>query len=290
MRDRALILIAIFSLALKADQIAQFEGLIKAGQYAEAAHGLNEYTAAHADSWQAFYQLGYAEFRLHHIQASLTALCRSIVLNRNASEPHKILAYDLNILGHQDMAVHELEEAIRCDASNAEAHYELGRISYEQGQYLKSAKELEQAKALKPDWVRTYHNLGLAYSALGETSKAVDNFEEGLRRNAAGKERSAWPLIDYATFFNMRGDFAKARDMLKEAIAIDDSFDREYSELGKAYRGLDEPEAAITALKRAIAINAQNAEYHYVLARLYTQVNRPQEAKWELAAYERFKK
>ena len=269
--------------------IRHFESLIETGQYSQAAQELIPYTADHPESWQALYQLGFVDFRLHHIQDSLTVLCKSIVLNKNMAESHKILAFDLNILGRQDLAIHELNESIRCDPANAEAHYELGRISYEQGQYQTSASELEKAKALAPDSVRNYHNLGLAYSALGETQKAVENFEQGLKLNAAHTPPSAWPLIDYATYFNMQGHFSRARDLLLQATRIDSSWDRAYSELSKAYRGLNSLSDAIAALQKAIAINANNAEYHYVLARLYTQTNHSQEAKLELAAYERFK-
>lgn len=267
----------------------RFELLIEHQDYQHAAEELEPYTAAHPTSWQALYQLGYAEFRLHHIQASLTALCKSLIINKDAGESHKILAYDLNILGHQAMAIHELEEAIRCNPSSQEAHYELGRICYEQKSYLRSVEELEKAESLDPASVRVYHNLGLAYSAIGQTQKAVDSFETGLRLNAQQNQQSAWPFIDYATYLNMESGFERARDLLLRAIQIDPSYDQAYSELAKAYRGLGKSSDAIAALQRAIAINANNPEYHYVLARLYTQTARANEAKQELAAYERCK-
>ncbi len=269
--------------------IANFEALIKAGKYAEVRTVLEDYIARHPQSWQALYQLGYADFRLHRIQPSVAMLCKSLVLNPRFAESHKILAYDLNILGRQDLAIRELEQAIAYDPESAESHYELGRIYFEQGSYLQAIEHLEKAKALGPALIRVYHNLGLAYSAVGDNAKAVDNFDAGLRLNAHQKSPSAWPLIDYATYFNMRNNFEKARELLTHAIEIDNLWDQEYDELAKAYRGLGQTNEAINALKQAIVLNPRKAEYHYVLAQLYRQTHQLAQAKEQLAEFERQK-
>ena len=267
-------------------ELAGFEALIQSGQYAEAQSALESYTAGHPKSWRSQYQLGYVYFRLHMIQPSVNLLCKSLVLNSNFAEAHKILAYDLNILGHQDLALRELERALKADPNSAESNYEIGRIEYERGSYLDAVRHLENAKSLDPNAVRTYHNLGLAYAAVRDIGKAVENFEEGLRRNAQLQKPSAWPFIDYATYYNLQGDFDKARALLLQSLAIENNWDQAFDELSKAYRGLGKTADAIEALRRAIALNPQKAQYHYVLARLYTQTHQPDEAKAQLAEYE----
>ncbi len=267
--------------------IDHFESLIKTGDYRAAADLLTKYSEQHQQSWRALYQLGYVEFRLHRIQGSVQALSKCLQMNDRFAEAHKILAFDLNILGRKDLAIAELEKAIRLDQDSAESYYELGRIYFDGGSYVQAVKNLEQAKMLKPDYVKVYHNLGLAYSALGENTKAIQSFDEGLRLNAQQKQPSAWPLIDYATYFNLQGDFEKAKAMLLEAIKINDGWDQEFDELSKAYRGLGQTDLAIRSLKRAVEINPQKPEYHYVLARLYSQTHQTAEAKQELSEYER---
>jgi tetratricopeptide (TPR) repeat protein len=267
-------------------EIASFESLIRSGRYAEAQTALESYTAAHPTSWRSQYQLGYVYFRLHMTQLSVKLLCKSLLLNGNFAESHKILAYDLNILGRQDLAMRELDRALKANPSSAESHYEIGRIYYERGSYLDAVQHLERAKSLDPNAVRTYHNLGLAYAAVMENSKAIQNFEEGLRRNAQMSKPSAWPLIDFATYYNLQGDFNKARALLLQSITIEATCDQAFEELSKAYRGLGQTGDAIEALRRAIALNPQKAEFHYVLARLYTQTHQPDEAKAQLAEYQ----
>ncbi len=281
-----LLTVMICSAAGEEVEIANFESLIQSGKYAGAQTALESYTAAHPDSWRSQYQLGYVYFRLHRIQQSINVLCKSLVLNSTFAESHKILAYDLNILGHQDLALRELDRALEADPNSAESHYEIGRIYYERGSYLDAIQHLERAKSLDAAAIHTYHNLGLAYAAIGENGKAVENFEEGLRRNARVRQPSAWPLIDYATYRNLQSHFDKARALLLQSIAIERTSDQAFEELSKAYRGLGQTADAIDALQHAIALNPQKAEYHYVLARLYTQTHRPDEAKAQLAEYQ----
>ena len=284
-----LLLLASLFAAEDQSAISQFDSLIEARKYAEVTGPLQTYIAAHPDSWRALYQLGYVDFRLHDIHRSLVLLSKSLALNGNFADSHKILAYDLNILGRQDLAIRELTAAIRLDPTSAESHYELGRIYYERGDYLQSVHELERSKALDPASVKVYHNLGLAYSAIGQNAKAVASFEEGLVLNTKQENPSAWPLIDYGTYYNLQSDYANAKNMLLKAIAIDASWDREWDELSKANRGLGERNEAIESLKKAIAINPGKPEYHYALARLFTQAGEHQEAKKELAKYEQEK-
>lgn len=269
--------------------IQEFDALIKNGLYAEATPRLEAYTKEHPDSWRAFYQLGYACFRLHRIQDSAKALSRSIGLNSQFSEAHKILAYDLNIAGHQDLAIRELQQAIALDPNSYESHYELGRIKFERGLYPQAVEEMEKARMLKPDFVRVWHNLGLAYNATGNSAKAVECFEKALALNSMQKPQSAWPYIDYGTWYNLQNDFENALKMLAQAVQIDARFDQAFEELGKAYRGLGDLEKSIDSYKRAIALNPGKAEYHYALAQLYRLSHRPEDARLETAQFQKMK-
>ena len=194
---------------------------------------------------------------------------------------------DTGVVTSKDLAVSVLQKAISLTPASWESRYELARIYYEQGAYLQAVDQFERVKTLAPEVVKTYHNLGLAYAGTGEHTKAVDNFEEGIRLNAKQSKPSAWPLIDYATYCNLQGDFEKARDLLLRAAQIDSSWAQEFEELSKAYRGLGRTGEAIDSLEKAISLNPRKAENHYMLARLYSQTHRPEEAKRELSEYER---
>ena len=267
--------------------VSHIESLIRARQFTEAHHELDKYLGGHPNSWRALYQAGYVDFMQHQFKPSLKMLSQSLAINDRFAEAHKILAFDLDILGREDLAIGELSKAIQLDPSSWESRYELGRICYEQGSYVEAVAAFEKVKQLNPGFVKAYHNLGLAYAGTGNNTKAAENFEEGLRLNAKQNPRSAWPLIDYAGYLNLQSEFDKARQLLLQAIQMDPKWPQAYEELSKAYRGLGDTAHAIETLEQAISINPSKADNHYVLARLYTQTHQDTAAKRELAEYER---
>jgi tetratricopeptide (TPR) repeat protein len=266
--------------------IRNFEIEIEHGNYTTVCSQLESYAQAHPDSWRALYQLGYVYLQLHEVRKSLAMLSKSLVLNDRFADAHKTLAFDLNILGRQDLATVELKRAIQLDPNSFESHYELGRILFEQAYYRDAIEQFTKTRALAPEFVKVYHNLGLAYAAVGENANAVAEFQKALDLNSKSSKPSAWPLIDFGTYYNLQGDFEKAKEMLLQAIQIDRTWDQAYSELAKAYRGLGETTKAIDNLKRAIAINPKKPEYHYSLAILYRKTSQTAEATQQLKEYE----
>src|SRR5690348_1503939 len=71
--------------------IQKFEASIKAGRYSQIREQLESYTAEHPQSWRALYQSGYVDFRLHRFQDSVSALSKSLIINGDFAEAHKIL-------------------------------------------------------------------------------------------------------------------------------------------------------------------------------------------------------
>lgn len=277
----------VIALADEQAAISRFETQIQRGDFAGAQEPLELFVKENSKSWRAQYQLGYVYFRLHRLQQSVENLCKSLLLNEGFADSHKILAFDLNMLGRPELAKRELTRAIALDPKSAESQYELGRILYEEGAYGPAIEHLEAARQLDSAAIRVYHNLGLAYGAIDEHGKAIENFEEGLRRNAAGSKPSAWPLIDYASYLNRRNQFQRARELLKQAITIDVTRGQAFDELARACRGLGLKEEAIAALQHATATSDSKPEYHYELAQLYRQTGRAAQAKDELDSYEK---
>jgi tetratricopeptide (TPR) repeat protein len=270
-------------------EIRRFEIEIEHGNYTSVCAQLESYTQAHPESWRALYQLGYVYLQIHEVRKSLAALSKSLVLNDRFADAHKTLAFDLNILGRQDLATIELKRAIQLDPNSVESHYELGRILFEQAYYRDAIEQFQKAKALAPEFVKTYHNLGLAYAAVGENANAVTEFRKALELNSKTSKPSAWPYIDFGTYYNLQSDFKNAKQMLLQAIQIDGAWDQAYSELAKAYRGLGQTSEAIDSLKRAIAINPKKPEYHYSLAVLYRKTSQTAEATQQMKEYEECK-
>ncbi len=109
--------------------------------------------------------MGYVYFRLHKIWPSIQLLSKSLSINVNNAEAHKILGMDFTIVNRLDLATKELEFAVQLNPKSAESQYALGHVYYEQGAYGRAVTNFQKAIALDPDYVKAYHNLGLAYEA-----------------------------------------------------------------------------------------------------------------------------
>jgi len=88
---------------------------------------LLQYLKDHPGSWRAHYLQGYVLFRSRKVGDSIRELARSLELNVNNPEAHKMLGKDLVLIGKFDYAQTELQQAVRLKPDSAEVHYTSGR-------------------------------------------------------------------------------------------------------------------------------------------------------------------
>lgn len=258
--------------------IQRFDDLIKAGKYADAAPLLEDYTSHNPESAQAWYQVGYVYFRLHKIWPSVKALSRSLAIDPSQAEAHKILGHDFLILGRLDLAADELRRATKLDPKSVEAHYGLGRVHYENGDYGLAREHLAKTVELDPRYVKGWHNLGLALEAMGSLEHARSCFVRAIELSQAAAKQSEWPYLNFAGFLNRLAQPEQALELLGKAELINPAADQVHFEKAKAYRALQQWEAAIASVQRAINLNNCNAEHHYVLSLLLRKVGRTKQA------------
>ena len=110
------------------EHIKGFEVSIEQEKFDQVEPQLLTYLAAHSDSWRAHYIQGYVLFRQHKVGDSIRELAKSLELNVNNPEGHKILGKDFVIIGKYDYAQTELQQAVRLKPESAEIHYSLGEV------------------------------------------------------------------------------------------------------------------------------------------------------------------
>jgi tetratricopeptide (TPR) repeat protein len=265
--------------------ITSFENSLNAGRYADLQVPLENYVQAHPDSWQALYQLGYVYFRQHNHLSSIRMLSRSLQLNADNAEAHRVLGFELLSISKSELAEHEFLESIRLKPDSAESHYALGRIYYETGVYKDAVTELEKAVALDPGYVKAYHNLGLAYDAVEQIEPAVRSFEKAIELNAKQEKPSEWPFINYAFFCNRRERFDQAIQLATKAIALNPDSEYAHVEAAHAWRGLGRPTNYIQELQLASHLNPNQPSYFWELAQAYHRLNKTEEFEAAMRQY-----
>jgi len=128
------------------------------------------------------------------------------------------------------------------------AYEYFGRISKEGN--IHARQELEEAIALDPEHARLYSMLAMTH--------LLDLFYQTAES----------PLIS----------FAQASKNIKTALALDNELYGAHIALGYLYWFKNEPDKAIAAAERAIAINPNGADAYAQLAHLFTGIGRAEEA------------
>jgi tetratricopeptide (TPR) repeat protein len=261
------------------------EADIDANKFGETESRLKTYLTGHPDSSRAYYDLGYVQFRTHKIGSSIKVLSKSLELNPNNAEAHKVLALNCSIIGRYDLAEVELLEAARLKPESAEIHYFLARTYYTRGVYPLAKSEFETAIRLDPSYIKAYSNLGITLEALGNTDAALRNYTAAIQLEDHREQKSEWPYIYLSAFYNRQKNATEALNYAHKAMEINSASDTVYFEMAKAYRTQKQLQKAVEAARSAIAINSRVPDYYYVLGLVLRELGNQQESVEALEKY-----
>lgn len=268
-------------------QIANFEDLILKENFQELEPLLRSYVAAFPRSWKAYYFLGYVGLRQHRIGDSIKALARSLELNTNNAEAHKVLGRDLSIIGRYDLATREFEQALRLGPDSAEVHYNLGRVHAIQDDFHEARKEFEKAIRLNPNYMEAYNALGFAMEALGDDAAALEDYQNALRLNEERHGKFDAPYVNLSGYYNRRGALDRAVEYAKKALELNPQSDLAYFQIAKACRTKEDWKGVAAAAENAIAIKPSSSKYHYVLGIAYRKLGKIKESEQALETFRR---
>lgn len=266
-------------------RLKNIESYVENARYQESVPLLKVYVQDYPNSSRGHYDLGYATFRTHDFPSSIKSLSKSLSLNTNNPEAHKILALDCSSVGRYDLAETELREAIRQRPSTAEYHYFLGRVYYSTGVYPLAKKELEEAIRLQPSYMKAYDNLGLTLEVLGDNDAALRNYMIAQRLNEEQRLHSEWPCVDISAYFNLQEKPDQALDYARKAVATNPNAAMAYFEMAKAFRTKEQWNECVDYARKAIALNPRNSDFYYVLGIALRKLG---DAKGSAAAMETF--
>jgi len=124
--------------------------------------------------------------------------------------------------------------------------------------------------------------LGLVYDALGEESKAVENFSKAFQLRDRGTESEKF-LISSLYYFAVTGE-------LEKTIQVSELWTQAYprdwrppANLGSLYGMLGQYEKAVAETKKCLDIDPDNLTCRFILIQYYSLMNRLDEAR---ATYE----
>jgi tetratricopeptide (TPR) repeat protein len=192
-------------------------------------------------------------YRLYSDLAS-NAMLTLALADPNSAEMHQVMARELTRHGDEKAAIVNYHEAIAANPKLPGVYFELGSLLYD------SSDEKLQAEA-------------------------EAQFQAALAANP-NDEKSQLMLGKIA---ERKGDLKAAYAADSRAVAMQPDDPDACAELAKILIDMNQPDKALPLLNHAVAIDPMNYTAHYRLSSLDRALGKPEEARKELAEYQKYK-
>ena len=161
-------------------------------------------------------------------------------------------------------AIENFEKAIKIKQDYAEAHFNLGFMLNECGEFHKSILSYESAISYKPAYPAAHNNLGLIFLELGNLDSAVKSFEWAI----AYSPNFAQAFNNLGATLQRLGQYNKAMGQFEQAVTFNPSYDQAFNNLGIICEILGLPKKALHHYMSAIKSNPEFAEAYRNLSRI----------------------
>jgi Flp pilus assembly protein TadD len=274
---------------------------------ADAEPEVRQYLAAHPDSADAHFLLGYILFRqLQQLSAAQfpnpdqkspsgsaaprAAKARASLAEFTAGAKYrapgvadlKIVALDYVLLGDYPDADKWLTKMLEWAPNDSEGWYYLGRTKYNENRFDEALQAFERSLKLDPTNVKTEDNLGLAYAGLGRVDDALSAYRTAIAWQKDAPAKNPGPLIDLASLLLDQNRSEEAVPSLRDAIQIAPDDFKAHELLGKAYARLEQFPEAQAELETAVALAPENQNLPCILGPVYRKRGQMEKAKAEL--------
>jgi tetratricopeptide (TPR) repeat protein len=256
----------------------------RAGQFERAAESLEKVVAKTPDSVQARQLLGISLVELGRDAEALPHLENTL----SASSGDAASLYSLGLaylrLGRPELSS-IIDQLARTASGIAASHLLKGQALLAGHEYERSLAELEQAAKLSSTLPRLQYSIGLALLKLGRNKEAITAFESELARTP----RDFSTLYYLAYLHEADGNTESAMERINAAMKIEAKSPEANALLGKLLVKQNKPAEALPPLEHAVKHDPNDPDKRYLLARVYQQMGRRDDAAREFAEVQRLK-
>jgi tetratricopeptide (TPR) repeat protein len=256
----------------------------RASQFVKTVETLEKFLASQPGHVQARQLSGLALLELGRDEQAIAALEPTL----EASGQDAAVLYSLG-LAYLRMRRPEVRSMIgqlaAFPAGRAASQLLEGQTLLANFEFEKAIAELSEARKLNPDLPRLHYSLGLSYFKLGRNQEAIAAFEQELRR----RPQDFASLYYLANLHEAGGNLDQAHQYLDAALKLDAGSPEANALLGKILFKQNRAAEALKPLELAVAKDATDADKRYLLARVYQQLGRREDAAREFAEVQRLK-
>lgn len=256
----------------------------RASRFAQAVSSLRRFLDASPGQLQARQLLGLSLLELGRDEEAIKELEPTLI---SAPDDTGVI-YSLG-LAYLRLNRPELSWAIEKLASlpmgAAGAHQLSGLWLLARMEYEKAIAELTAAQTLNAELPRLNYSFGLCYFKLGRNSEAIAAFANELKR----KPQDITSMYYLASLYETEAKPELARQYLDQVLKADPQLPEANALLGKLLVKQNKPAEAVQPLEIAVAGDKTDPEKRFLLARVYQQLGRKEDAAREFAEVQRLK-
>ncbi len=297
--------------------LANAETAIDKHDYATAEPLLKKYLETHADSYSAWYDLGFVYHALDRSEDSIAAYRKSVAAKPDVFESNLNLGLALADSGQPeaeqylrsaaklrpasnpaegrkrawmalarflqatkpDDAVAALHEAAVADPKDAEPHLMAGSLLEKLQRPADAEQEYRQAIAVRPD----SPDVLIALTNLYSSQRRFPEAEAQLRRLVALRPNDPGVHLQFGRMLAIAGKNEQAISELESGLKLDPSDVKAQRDLADLYSDAGKHEQAQQLYSKLLAANPHDARLHYGFGRALLKQKRFPEAEQELA-------
>ena len=252
---------------------------------AETAEGL----LAASDDRRLHYWLGIAQLQLSDFVHAAIALRAAERLGMKAAALHKALGIAYYGLRQHALFREQMEKAIEADPRDGEPYHYLGRYhELDLNDFSTALSYFDQALARNPEDVKSHHFRAVCFEMLDRSEEAEQAYRTTIDMVDQQGKPYSWPFERLAILLLGR-DPKLALPFGQRAVGLEPSRVENRLLLAKIYENINRAEDALPQLEEAARLKPNSRSIRYVLFRIYRKLGRKDDAARELAMHEKLK-
>ncbi len=224
------------------------DALLEAGEYAGALRALQGLPSSEQKSLEA----AYWRARCYEKLATSTYV-RLYQADPNSYRLHQLMGDIESARGDDGKAIAEYRAALASNPSVPNLHYSLGHLLWKDLKVPEARVELEAELALNPHHPGALNDLGDTFLLEHQPEKALTYLNSALAADPGNLDIHR----DLGTAYSELGDYRKAEEQLKIAVAADHDGSVHYK-LARAYQALGDKENAAREFALSTAMNRES--------------------------------
>ena len=263
---------------------SELDSLIARRDYTQAEHLVDHHLAQGEDPAVIYFEAAKAHFAHDDWRRSAGYFEKSLALNPENAEAHRLLGLDWRELHRPDAAETEMLEAAKQDPLNQINAYFAGQQLLLNGKIELALPYLYRALDSESLRCQVQQALGLAQARLGNYGLAESYYRKAIESAQAPEDRYA-SRVNLSILLLLGHDSARIEEGLsyaQQAGKLEPNSAAAHFLVGKALYKLGRLEEARSELERAATLNPGDSKPHFLLGRVYDQLGQHDRAENEM--------